>query len=149
MRILERCISVWPMPHVRGQIDALREAFSADTSKPFVLKRSFPYSSPALQVQKTSLYNTPYTTQPRSEPTMGGSQQQQPQLEYMTHPISPPLSTGGLKPKEESPIALVDQSREPQHHHVPSTVPMMDTTTWNPSRIFEYVKASPNTPLPC
>lgn len=136
MRILERCISVWPMPHVRAQVDALREAFSADTSKPFVLKRSFPYNSPTIQVQKSSLYNTPYTTQPRAEATMCGSQQQQ-QLDYMSHPISPPLSTGGLNPKGDSPIGLVEQPRDTQQQHIPSTVPMMDTMTWNPSPIFE------------
>ncbi|KAI9783459.1 MAG: hypothetical protein M1816_001383 [Peltula sp. TS41687] len=150
MRILERCISVWPMPHVRAQIDALREAFSADTSKPFVLKRSFPYSSPSIEVQKSSLYNTPYPTQPRSDPTMGGSQQQQ-QLDYLNHPISPPLSSGGLKPNGETSMGMVEQSRESQQqqqHSIPTTtsMPMMDTMTWNPSRIFDQWNTAFGTP---
>lgn len=142
MRILEQCISFWPMPHVRAQIDALREAFSADTSKPFVLKRSFPYGSPSLQVQKPSLYNaTSYaTTQPSSQPSSisGGPQQQQP-LDYLSHPITPPLSTVGMKSKANSPMGLVETSRESPQQHIPTTLPMMDTMTWNPSRIFEYV----------
>ncbi|KAL2158032.1 hypothetical protein VTH06DRAFT_4842 [Thermothelomyces fergusii] len=46
MRILERCMSAWPMPDMQRQIDSVREAFSADIRKPFVLKPTFPYGSP-------------------------------------------------------------------------------------------------------
>lgn len=47
MRILEKCVDAWPMPEMQKQIDSLRQAFSADLSKPFELKPTFPYSSPA------------------------------------------------------------------------------------------------------
>ena len=35
------------MPDMQRQIDSMREAFSADLRKPFVLKPSFPYGSPS------------------------------------------------------------------------------------------------------
>lgn len=47
MRVLEKCIAEWPMPEVREQIDNLRAAFSADMSKPFSLRSSFPYGTPS------------------------------------------------------------------------------------------------------
>ena len=46
MRILEAITSRMPMPELQAQIDALREAFSADTSRPFELRANFPYTSP-------------------------------------------------------------------------------------------------------
>jgi hypothetical protein len=46
MRILEQCVSAWPMPETEAQINGLRSAFSADTSRPFELKPSFPLGSP-------------------------------------------------------------------------------------------------------
>ena len=128
------------MPHVHAQIDALREAFSADTSKPFVLKRSFPYSSPSVHTQKSLSGSPQYLTQPRSESSLGGSQQ----LEYLSQPISPPLSTGGLQAKGDSPsiqapsMLTVGQPQDTQAQ-MTNTVPMVDAMSWNPSRIFEYV----------
>ncbi|KIH88085.1 C6 finger domain protein [Sporothrix brasiliensis 5110] len=47
MRVLEKCMSSWPMADMQRQIDAMREAFSADVRKPFVLKPTFPYGSPS------------------------------------------------------------------------------------------------------
>ncbi|KAL5614957.1 hypothetical protein BROUX41_005025 [Berkeleyomyces rouxiae] len=47
MRILEKVMSIWSIPDVKKQIDAVRRAFSADIRKPFMLKPSFPYGSPA------------------------------------------------------------------------------------------------------
>ena len=47
MRILETCIATWPVPEMQPRIDAFKEAFSADSSRPFELKRSFPYGSPS------------------------------------------------------------------------------------------------------
>ncbi|KIW04048.1 hypothetical protein, variant [Verruconis gallopava] len=49
MRILEQVIPHWPLPEVQAQVNSLREAFSADTSKPFDLKPSFPFGSPSAQ----------------------------------------------------------------------------------------------------
>ena len=49
MRILERCMSAWPMQETEEQINALRAAFSADLNKPFQLRDSFPLGSPSDQ----------------------------------------------------------------------------------------------------
>jgi hypothetical protein len=57
MRILEKCSSSWPMPDMQQQIDALREVFSADMRKPFVLKPTFPYGSPGAPANTTSWLN--------------------------------------------------------------------------------------------
>ncbi len=151
MRILEQCISSWPMPHVKAQIDALREAFSADTGKPFVLKRSFPYSSPTMtqyhQMAASSGSSGHVPTSHSSPPdTMSGSQQ----LEYPTHSLSPPLSSsgggGGIRSQTESPGTLsvgsmsstATATQAQQHQHMAgAAVPMLDPMTWNPSKIFE------------
>ena len=47
MRILEECISAWPMPETEAQINGLRQAFSVDVNKPFELKPSFPLGTPS------------------------------------------------------------------------------------------------------
>jgi hypothetical protein len=41
------------MPDMQRQIDALREVFSADMRKPFVLKPTFPYGNPGALVNTT------------------------------------------------------------------------------------------------
>jgi hypothetical protein len=143
MRILEKCTSSWPMPDMQQQIDALREAFSADIRKPFVLKPSFPYSSPP-----------PHNTSPRGNaqyrqantqgPSQASLEQQhvpQQQVSYTHHPISPPISAGGVDTKSDSPavqslVMMATGQRGPQQP-VPTGVPMADPSTWNPSRIFE------------
>jgi len=139
MRVLERCTSSWPMPDMQQQIDALREAFSADIRKPFVLKPSFPYGSPAP--------TPPRLQSSYRQPTSGGRQQsleqhaQQPQVSYTNHPISPPISAGGMDIKSDSPavqslVMMASGQRAPQQS-MPSGVPMADTTGWNPAVIFE------------
>jgi hypothetical protein len=143
MRILEKCTSSWPMPDMQQQIDALREAFSADIRKPFVLKPSFPYSSPP-----------PHNTSPRGNaqyrqantqgPSQASLEQQhvpQQQVSYTHHPISPPISAGGVDTKSDSPavqslVMMATGQRGPQQP-VPTGAPMADPSTWNPSRIFE------------
>ncbi|KAI9886199.1 MAG: hypothetical protein M1823_001995 [Watsoniomyces obsoletus] len=154
MRILEQCISSWPMPHVKAQIDALREAFSADTGKPFVLKRSFPYNSPTMtQYQQMATSSGSSVHLPTSPPDpMSGSSQQ---LEYPGHSLSPPLSSssaggggggGGIRSRTESPAALsvgsmssTATATQAQHQQMTTSaaVPMLDPMTWNPSKIFE------------
>ena len=50
MRVLEQCISS-ANADLQAQINALREAFSSDTSKPFELKSTLGLRSPALEVR--------------------------------------------------------------------------------------------------
>lgn len=147
MRILEKCIVSWPMPEMQQQIDALREAFSADTRKPFVLKPSFPYGSPGAPA---------HSSPPRagSQYRQGGihsaSQQQnmeqrhaQQQVSYTTHPISPPISAGGADSKSDSPavqslvmMATGQRGSQPSHD-TNGAVSMPDSSNWNPAPIFE------------
>jgi hypothetical protein len=150
MRILEKCTSSWPMPDMQQQIDALREAFSADTRKPFVLKPSFPYGSPGAPVNMSPpRANTQY----RQMAPHGSSidqnvehQHAQPQqhVSYTNHPISPPISAGGVTDtKSDSPAAqslvMMAAQRGPQQPQQPMTtgVQMPDPSAWNPTRIFE------------
>lgn len=148
MRILEKCASSWPMPDMQQQIDALREAFSADVRKPFVLKPSFPYGSPGSSVRSTP----PRTNQPYRQPSSHApsidqqslehqNAQQQPHVSYTNHPhpISPPISAGGMDTRSDSPtiqsLAMIAGQRAPQQAMAGGVIP--DTTGWNPSIIFE------------
>ena len=146
MRVLERCTSSWPMPDMQQQIDALREAFSADTRKPFVLKPSFPYGSPGAAVNTTPpRVNAPYrqTSSHSSSVDQQNLEHQhahpQHQVSYTNHPISPPISAGGVDTKSDSPavqslVMMATGQRAPQQ---PNGVPMADPSSWNPSIIFE------------
>jgi hypothetical protein len=156
MRILEKCTSSWPMPEMQQQIDALREAFSADTRKPFVLKPTFPYGSPSAPTQSSSPRTLQYHQQPQLSRPSSMEQQsleqhhaQQPQVRYTSHPITPPISAGGTDTKSDSPAvqSLVmmatgqripqQQQQQQQQQPISDSVPMVDPSPWNPSRIFE------------
>jgi len=153
MRVLEKCTSSWPMPDMQQQIDALREAFSADTRKPFVLKATFPYGSPGAPVNATPpRANGPYrqasSHSPMDQQNMEHqhAQQQNHQVSYTNHPISPPISAGGVDTKSDSPavqslVMMATGQRAPQQP-MPNGVPMTDPSTWNPSIIFEYALLS-------
>ena len=147
MRILEKCTSSWPMPDMQQQIDALREAFSADTRKPFVLKPSFPYGSPNASVNHTPpRTNTQYRQGSSHSSSMDQQNMPQQPVSYTnTHPISPPISAGGVDTKSDSPavqslVMMATGQRAPQQQQQPmaSGVSMADHASgWNPSRIFE------------
>lgn len=138
MRILEKCSTSWPMPDMQQQIDALREAFSADIRKPFVLKPSFPYGSPGAPLNRTPpRVNNHY----RQSIPQGVSQSHQ-VSNYISHPISPPISAGGItdaksdSPAVQSLVMMATGQRGP-----PQTMStgISDPSTWNPAKIFEYV----------
>src|ERR1700712_2390782 len=148
MRILEKCTSSWPMPDMQQQIDALREAFSADTRKPFVLKPSFPYGSPVAAANSTPpRANGPYRqgsshSSAVDQQNMEHQNAHQPnhQVSYTNHPISPPISAGGVDTKSDSPavqslVMMASGQRGPQPP-MSNGVPMTDPS-WNPSIIFE------------
>lgn len=149
MRILETCMSAWPMADMQKQIDSLREAFSADVRKPFVLKPSFPYGSP---------HSASHSTPPRSNASFssGGGRAgslehqldpvvvaHQPQLGYVTQPISPPISAGPVEAKSEPPpvgqhMGMVAPEQGVQgvgSHAIAGGMPMADTA-WDPARLF-------------
>ena len=143
MRILEQCTPHWPMPEVHAQIDGLRVAFSADTSRPFELKPSFPFGSPNTQPHEDPLTDGAYHSRPA---THGVSLDLSGQVNYNIdhHPISPPVSTTDEVPKTDSPVvqslAMMAPHGQPQQ---PSTVPCQDAYhgQWNPTKIFESASA--------
>jgi hypothetical protein len=150
MRILERCTSSWPMTDMQQQIESLREAFSADTRKPFVLKPTFPYGSPgapanlspprSVQYRQSSLSQTAKLDQNLEQQNGPQNPQQNPQVSYHNHPISPPISAGGMDSKSDSPavqtlVMMASNQRAPQP--IANAVSMVDPSSWNPSRIFE------------
>jgi hypothetical protein len=149
MRILEKCSGLWPMPEMQQQIDALREAFSADMRKPFILKPSFPYGSPGASVRATPPgTNTPYRQASSHSSSIEQSleqqhAQQQPHVSYThhPHPISPPISAGGVDPKGDPPavqsMVMIPTGQRAPQLPMSGGVPIPDTAGWNPSIIFE------------
>lgn len=141
MRILEKTMGSWPLPEMLKQIDAVREAFSADTRKPFVLKPSFPYGSPHPSTQssppRTNTFKPPMLRTNSLDPNMDVHAGPHSHVSY--HPITPiSVSSGdgkGDSPSVQSLSMLgAGQSTQPPLSH---TIPLGDQPTWNPSRIFE------------
>jgi hypothetical protein len=141
MRILEQVAQSWPMPEVQAQINSLREAFSADISKPFELKANFPFGSPASNANASPIDGGAYRAQPSGQdlslepPTPAGH------VSYnIIHPITPPISATDDESKTDSPVvqslAMMASSRGPnQQAAVQSQEPMQQG--WNPNRLFE------------
>lgn len=139
MRILENCTSAWPMPEMQTQIDALREAFSADTSRPFELKPTFPFGSPS----SNGLQPSPPPDAGQAPPmlTRHGSLPQVRQTPYHAQPITPPVSAGFEMPKETSfPSDSMGMMTSGQHQNMPALTPSMGPSQvdWNPTPIFQY-----------
>jgi hypothetical protein len=147
MRILEKCMEAWPMPDMKRQVDEMREAFSADTRKPFALKPSFPYGSP----QSSLRSSPPGSVTAAFCPTLPSGRsmdqhldaqaaEQGSHMSYPGHPITPPISAGpadntGGSPTAVQPLVLIGQ--DGQAPVMRQTMPIADTPAWNPSRIFE------------
>jgi hypothetical protein len=135
MRLLENCIDNSASSEMKGQIETLREAFSVDVNRPFVLNPSFPF-----------YHGVPAAIDPRAysqadavASTMAASGQ----VTYATHthPLSPPHSIGDADSKGDSPSAvqslvMLAAGQGAQPHPPP---PVVDHAAWNPSRLFEYV----------
>ena len=140
MRILENCTSAWPMPEMQTQIDALREAFSADTSRPFELKRTFPFASPS----STGLQPSPPLDAGHHPPMLSRheSHSQVNQMPYHTQPITPPVSAGFDMPKD-TPLSSASMSMMANGYQqqMPTQTSSIGTSQveWNPTPIFEYV----------
>ena len=134
MRILEQCTRSWPMPEMQGQVDALREAFSEDINKPFVLKASLPYNSPPMAATQTSpMHNMQFRNGSICQP-IDNSQS----INYSAHPLSPPMSAGLVPPKRDSTASILTMtSGQTPQAHTSSVLPTAEHFQWNPSRIFE------------
>lgn len=137
------------MPETKAQIDALREAFSADTRKPFELKPNFPYRSPSPKMQPSPSFDIKYHHEVLSRPA---SNEQIAQVPYHHQPLTPPMSGEHEGPTE--PLSASSMPTMPiiEQQQVSLTSNSIDTgpIAWNPSRIFEYglekpkVKSSTN-----
>ncbi|KAH7313527.1 hypothetical protein B0I35DRAFT_452010 [Stachybotrys elegans] len=151
MRIMEKVMDVWQMPELQRQIDAVREAFSADTRKPFVLKPSFPYGSPH---PSHSSGSSPITHQSYKSPVgrvpMGQrlDTQRAQQVSYTSHPITPPVSAGPDSKNDSpsiQPLVMIPQSQAPG---LQQGMPLSGQPGgWDPSRIFEQWNSTFGTPV--
>lgn len=137
MRILERCTSSWPMPEMQAQIDALREAFSADVNKPFELRSTFPYGSPGAPHQPSPPIDVDYHAQSLSR---NPSIEQSSGVCYVNQPITPPISAGHGESNSDSPATQpfsMMPAGQRQHPPMPHLMTIGDPIAWNPTRIFE------------
>ena len=148
MQILESCTTNWPMQEMQAQIQSLREAFSADTTKPFVLKPSFPYGSPPARFQPSPPLESHY-----SDDTLAcqSTSEQMPALQgYASTPMTPPISAHHDDPSAGSLAAVSLTMMAASHRQQP---PMPNGSledediSWNPTRIFEYDAKSSNRSL--
>jgi hypothetical protein len=136
MRLLETCTTAWKMDTVIQQINALREAFSADVSKPFELKPDFPFGSPQAQTAELPLMsphmNFAAHTQQESAFATG-------QVSFaLANPLTPPRSTtteddmrADSSPIHQPHVSLAG------HHPSTNSAPALVQSQWNPSRIWE------------
>lgn len=135
MRILENCIDSSASSEVKGQIETLRQAFSLDLSRPFVLNPNFPFYpgvSAAIDPNITRAYTQGES--PHSTLTSGGP------ANYPAHPLSPPHSTGDSESKGESPAAVQSLVMLAAGQGAQNPPTIVDSMGWNPSRLFEFVE---------
>lgn len=150
MQLLERCTNACPMPDMQQQIDALREAFSADTRKPFDLKPSFPYGSPTssnqsspptLQYQQSTTTISP-TSSVDQLPRQQSMNQHAPPRSHITYTSAPeqsPVSAVGMGGKLDGNAGAVQGLVMMAGGGMQTSIPMSmpDPSAWNPARIFE------------
>ncbi|KAH9894612.1 hypothetical protein F4778DRAFT_747670 [Xylariomycetidae sp. FL2044] len=152
MRILEKTMPSWPLPEMIKQIDAVREAFSADIRKPFVLKPSFPYGSPHPSNQssppRANTFKPPMLRTTSLDPGLESHGGQHSQVSYANHPITP-ISAGSGDNKSDSPAIQslsMMASGQSAHTPLPHSLPVAEHTSWNPSRIFDQWNTTFGTP---
>lgn len=140
MRILEKTVEGWPLPEMLKQIDSVRQAFSADVRKPFVLKPSFPYGSPHPSTHssppRTTAFKPPMLRTNSVEQSIGTQGSQHSQVSY-THPITPVSIISVDNNSDYSPLQSLGMLPANQGTHAASLQLSDATTAWNPSRIFE------------
>ena len=124
---------------MQPRIDAFKEAFSADSSRPFELKRSFPYGSPS---SSGTFQPSPSPDGHVNHPILvhHDSHMQSTQLSYHAQPITPPVSAGFDTSKENSISASMPLMPTAQQHHLPLQTSSIDVG-WNPAPIFRCVSA--------
>lgn len=137
------------MQDMKAQIDALREAFSADKDKPFELKMSFPYGTPSDSYQPSPPLESHY---PRLQMPDNESYRQQRTQPYPLQTITPPVSAISGESGLDSPLSQLNRGTGPpsnsashsmtnyvqaQAYPQPS-MPSVDEAQWNPTPIFHH-----------
>lgn len=134
------------MQEMKGQIDALREAFSADKDKPFQLKTSFPYSTPPASYQPSPPVELQY---PRLQMPDHESYHQPRTQSFPLQTMTPPISAGSRDSEFDSPLSqqtrgIGPTSSNPSHpltNYPPAypqpSIPTVDEAQWNPTPIFQ------------
>jgi len=122
------------MPEMQQQVNSLRQAFSADISKPFEMKPTFPFGSPQVAPQ-----SSPHGSYRSRHPSQASPLEQPGQVNYHAHPITPPSSASDPVLKADSPVAqsLVMMASGQRAPPPAGSMQMPETAQWNPQRIFE------------
>ena len=146
MRILETCSSAWPMPEMQSQIDALREAFSADTSQSFQLRRNFPNGSPNGHLQPSPQADIKFTSLSRQT-----SHEQSINLQYQANPLTPPVSAGFEEQAKDHHFKTPSLTMLPSHQEsdsmpIPKQSTSQDQSSWNPTQLFDKWHTAFGTP---
>ena len=155
MRILEHCISS-ATPEVQLQINALREAFSQDTNKPFELKQALGLRSPSVESQATppdaerSNYSAPvqganawsHMSDPIASKTLSPASEYAPPFDPMAtqHPML--FNRSGLPLPNEAayaPTSVQQVTSAPQQGYTlePVISNEQHAPVWDPSGIFQ------------
>ena len=134
MRLLECCAPAWPAPELQEQILSLRQAFSADPTKPFELKPSFPYGSPMNQLVTTPPGDMSF------ERSMTSHSTHEQMSHFHSQPMTPPISTGHPEDIKDGSMAATSLTMMAAGRSIslPGSQMGDDSTAWNPRPIFEY-----------
>ena len=117
------------MQDMQTQIDALREAFSVDTSRPFELRPGFPHGSPGGTLRPSPPVDLKYQSL---------SRQTSYDMPYQVqHPMTPPISAGLDDGRDGSMSMSMHVNAQQQPIQVPTTPMSNDHMGWNPTKLFK------------
>lgn len=136
MRLLEACASSWLMPEMEKQILALREAFSADITKPFELKADFA-RSPYISDGSSSPVSTQITA---TTPPIELSAQPQQSGSYINHPPMASFMDAQDYPTPDSTnlgVGMEQGQYYPDLQHQGNELLFSNEIGWNPAPIFQ------------
>jgi hypothetical protein len=125
------------MDTVVEQINALREAFSADVNKPFELKAAFPFGSPQLQAAELPILSPmSFATHPQENTKY--TQPSQVRFALVT-PLTPPSSANDVDSTHaDSSVHQSVGMMASGHSGTTNASPAaMMQAQWNPSRLWE------------
>lgn len=130
MRILEQCSSAWPVVEIQAQIDSLRQAFSADMSKPFELRADYRRIAPNNE-----------ESSPRSDPGYT-TESDYTQSTHMGMPITPPAGVMNHIPRRTESVAMhasimTDSGRDRHNNVIEGMQMSQQPSFWNPIPIIK------------